>query len=182
MPSLSHPQSSRPQCFHQVYLVIACEWEFLRFVTRWVAPNQRGREKKSGRGTGDICWWFGLVASNPLVVSVAGGEPYLFFFFWIFFRREQKIPSQKICRIFLYFQNYDNSFCSMVFWMDSFSAWAMGCNSWKRLVCIPVSRGIHKSSKRKVGFYQNQVILNDTVGRQNLVRQLVGRSFLNWDL
>lgn len=153
------PPSPIPKA-HQVYLVIACEWEFLRFVARWVAPNRGGGGKKSGRGRGEICWWFGLVGSNLLVVSVAGSEHYLFFLFWIFFLPEgTKIPSQKICRIFLYFQNYENSFCSIVFWMDSFSVWAMGCNCWKRPARIPVSSGIHKSSKRKVGFYQNQVML-----------------------
>lgn len=121
MPSLSHPESSRPQCFHQVYLVIACEWEFLRFVARWVAPNRGGREKKAAEGGGYLLMVW-LVGSNPLVVSVAGSEPYLFFLFWIFFPEGTNIKntSQKICRIFLYFQNNDNSFVPSFFeWIHS---------------------------------------------------------------
>lgn len=97
--------------------------------------------KKSGRWDGGDLLMVWLVGSNPLVVNVAGSEHDLFFLFWFFFRRKQKIPSQKICRIFLCFQNYENSFCSIVFWMDSFSAWAMGCKLLKKTSLYPGIKG-----------------------------------------
>ena len=138
-----------------------CLWMGISPICCEVSYSKSRRwEKKSGRWDGGDLLMVWLVGSNPLVVNVAGSEPYLFFLFW-FFREETKIKNTfpENLQDFPLFSKLWELICSIVFWMDSFSAWAMGCNSWKRPARIPVSRGIHKSSKRKVGFYQHQVIL-----------------------
>ena len=118
-------------------------------------------KRKVADGRGDICWWFGWLVPILLVVSVAGSEHDLFFLYILIFSGGNKnykhVPEN--LQDFPLFSKLWELISSIVFWMDSFSAWAMGCNCWKRPARIPVSRGIHKSSKRKVGFNQNQVML-----------------------
>ena len=55
--------------------------------------KEAGKKKRPREGGDLLMVW--LVASNPLVVNVAGSEHDLFFLFWIFFRREQKYPPRK---------------------------------------------------------------------------------------
>lgn len=141
-PPSSIPKAQDPSAFTRSTWSLPVNGNFSDLLRGELLQIKEVAKKKRPRDWGDLLMVW-LVGSNPLVVSVVGSEPYLFFLFWIFFPEGTKIKntSQKICRIFLCFQNYENSFCSIVFWMDSFSAWAMGCKLLKKTSLYPGIKG-----------------------------------------